>query len=85
MQKNQDASPNEGKGANSLQSALQNFDRLPDSAHVRLPVVKALYGCSAATVWRRVKDGGIPAPARLSARISGWNVGQLRRSLSRKG
>jgi predicted DNA-binding transcriptional regulator AlpA len=68
-----------------LPTALQNFDRLPDSAHVRLPVVEALYGCSAATVWRRVKDGGIPAPAKLSVRISGWNVGQLRRNLSRSG
>jgi predicted DNA-binding transcriptional regulator AlpA len=66
-------------------SALQNFDSLPDSAYVRLPVVEALYGCSAATVWRRVKDGGIPAPARLSVRISGWNVGLLRQSLSRFG
>lgn len=85
MQKNQETSPNEGRGTNSLQSALQNFDRLPDSAYVRLPVVEALYGCSAATVWRRVKDGGIPAPARLSVRISAWNVGQLRLSLSRFG
>lgn len=68
-----------------LQTALQNFDHLPDSAHVRLPVVEALYGCSAATVWRRVKDGGIPAPVRLSVRISGWNVGLLRQSLSRIG
>ena len=69
----------------ALPIALQNFDNLPDSAYVRLPVVEALYGCSAATVWRRVKDGGIPAPARLSVRISAWNVGQLRLSLSRFG
>nr|WP_295772601.1 AlpA family phage regulatory protein [Rhodoferax sp.] len=85
MQKNQETSPKEGMGTISLQSALQNFDRLPDSAHVRLPVVEALYGCSAATVWRRVKDGGIPSPIKLSVRITGWNVGQLRQSLSRIG
>ena len=68
------------KGA--LGGALQNFDALPDAAHVRQPVVEALYGCSSATVWRRVKDGGIPAPVKLSPRITAWNVGKLRRALA---
>lgn len=78
------ADRNRDEGSNNLLSALQNFDHLPDAAHVRLPVVGALYGCSEATVWRRVKDGGIPQPKKLSARVTGWNVGTLRKALIRK-
>lgn len=67
----------------SIPDALRFFDQLPDSAHVRLPVVEALYGVSSATVWRRVLDGGIPQPHKLSARVTAWNVGQLRRALEK--
>ena len=35
--------------------ALAKFDSLPDAAHVRLPVVLALYACSRATAWRHVR------------------------------
>lgn len=65
-------------------SALKNFDSLPNSAHVRLPVVAALYACSPATVWRRLKDGGIPTPKKLSDRVTAWNVGELRAALAGK-
>lgn len=69
------------KGA--IPDALKNFDLLPDSANVRQPVVEALWGCSSATVWRRVKDGRLPAPKKLSDRITAWNVGALRRALAK--
>ncbi len=65
--------------ATNLPSALQNFDSLPDSAHVRLPVVTGLFACSAATVWRHVKAGILPKPTKLSKRLTAWNVGELRR------
>lgn len=68
--------------ARAIPDALQNFDSLPDSANVRQPVVQGLFGCSAATVWRMVKRGTLPAPKKLSERISAWNVGALRRALS---
>lgn len=61
--------------------ALKNFDDMPDSAYVRQPVVEGLYGCSSATIWRRVKDGLIPAPKHLGPRHTAWNVGELRRNL----
>jgi predicted DNA-binding transcriptional regulator AlpA len=65
--------------------ALQNFDQLPNSANVRLPVVMALYGISPATVWRNVKNGNIPKPHKLTARATVWNVGELRAALCGEG
>ncbi len=67
----------------AIPDALKNFDCLPRSAHIRQPVVEALYGCSAATVWRMVKRGTIPAPRKLSDRVTAWNVGELRDALAR--
>lgn len=65
--------------------SLKNFDHLPDAAFVRQPVVEALFGCSSATVWRRVHAGIIPAPKKFSARVTTWNVGELRRALAQGG
>lgn len=63
--------------------ALTAFDHLPDSSHVRLPVVCALFGCSKITVWRRVRNGVLPAPVKFSSRVTTWNVGRLREVLKR--
>ena len=76
-----DAQPTTRTRATHLPDALIHFDSLPDSAHVRQPVVEALFGCSPATVWRRVADGRLPAPRKLSDRVTAWNVGELRRKL----
>lgn len=65
-----------------ISDALKNFDDLPDSAYVRLPVVQALKACSPATVWRMVKRGDLPAPRKQSERITAWNVGELRKALA---
>lgn len=67
--------------APEIPSALRHFDSLPDSANVRLPVVAALFACADVTVWRRVKQGTLPKPRKLSARVTAWNVGELRRAL----
>lgn len=66
----------------NLPSELIQFDSLPDSAHVRLPVVAKLCGCSGSTVWRGVRRGRFPAPKKLSEAITGWNVGELRQYLA---
>ena len=68
--------------SSAIPDALTNYDSFPDSAHVRLPVVQALVGCSAATVWRMVKRGTLPAPRKLSERVTAWNVGALRKVLA---
>jgi predicted DNA-binding transcriptional regulator AlpA len=62
---------------------LANFDQLPSSALVRLPIVLGLVGCSKATLWRWVKSSRVPAPKKpCGGRISAWNVGELRACLA---
>ena len=56
------------------------FDTLPDSAIVRLPVVKSLFSFSSPTVWRWSKSGQLPKPVRIAG-ITGWQVGALRKTL----
>lgn len=70
--------------SSSIPLELKNFDELPDSAFVRLPVVVGLLGCSASAVWRNSKAGHIPRPRKLSSNISGWNVGELRAALANR-
>lgn len=65
-----------------IPDALQNFDALPDAAHVRLPVVCGLFACSPATAWRRAKAGTLPPPVKLSDRVTAWRVGDLRAALA---
>jgi predicted DNA-binding transcriptional regulator AlpA len=67
----------------TIPSALQHFDQLPNSANVRQPIVEALFACSSTTLWRRVKDGRIPMPRKLSDRVTAWSVGELRQALTK--
>ena len=67
-----------------INPALANFDVMPNSAYIRLPVIKALYGVSSATIWRGVKIGTIPKPIKLSERCTAWNVGLVRAALAAK-
>ena len=68
----------------AIPPALVNFDAMPDSAYIRLPVLKALYGVSSATIWRGVKNHTIPSPVKLTERTTAWNVGQVRAALAAK-
>ena len=69
---------------NNLSPALTNFDAMPNSAFIRLPVIKALYGVSSATIWRGCRNGTIPKPSKLSERCTAWNVGLVRAALAAK-
>lgn len=66
----------------AIPDALRNFDTLPDAANVRDKVVAGLFGCSVPTVWRMSKDNRLPKPRKLSNRVTAWNVGELRATLS---
>lgn len=60
------------------------FSQLPDEAFVDIQTVKALFGCSASTIWREVLRKSIPRPHKLSIRTTRWNVGELRVVLAAK-
>jgi predicted DNA-binding transcriptional regulator AlpA len=64
--------------------ALRQFDDLPASAYVKLPVVQILFGgVSGEEIRRRVLDGRIPKPTKLGSRNNIWQVGELREALAR--
>ena len=69
--------------ASEISDALKHFDSLPDAAYVRVPVVAALFACSAMTIWRRSQAGTLPAPRKLSEAVTAWNVGELRKVLNK--
>lgn len=68
----------------AIPEALANFDQLPDSAYIRLPVMLGLYGVSSASIWRGVKNLTIPRPCKLTERTTAWNVGLVRAALAAK-
>lgn len=71
------------EASKSIPTALVNFDDLPDSQRVRLPVVTALLGVSNATVWRMVKAKRLNA-YKLTERTTSFSVGELRALLAAK-
>ncbi len=66
----------------AIAEALKNFPHLPPDAVVRLPIVAALYGVSAPTVWRWSKAGRLPAPIKRGG-VTAWRVGDLRAAMAR--
>lgn len=68
----------------TIPEALAQFDNLPDSAYIRLPVTKGLYGVSAATIWRNCRQLKMPAPVKLSERCTAWSVKSIRADLAAK-
>ena len=68
----------------AIPEALANFDQLPDSAFIRLPVMKGLYGVSSASIWRGVKSGLICKPVKISERCTAWSVRLVRADLASK-
>lgn len=75
----------ENELTNKLPQALSGFDEMPASSYVRLPIVKALYGISSASVWRHSATGLMPGPIKLSKRCTAWNVGLIKADLAAKG
>lgn len=73
--------PNLSDKSAPIHPALQHFDKLPDSAGARVPVVAALFSISIPTVWRWTRDQRLPAPTKRGG-VTLWNVGALRRVLA---
>ena len=62
-----------------------DFSQLSDTAFVRIAqIVGPLVPCSRSTWWRYVKTGKAPQPIKLGAGVTAWNVGELRKWLTRE-
>lgn len=60
-------------------SANPSADRLQGIAYVRqAQLIPAILPFSAATLWRKVKNGSFPQPVKLSDRITAWRVADVR-------
>jgi predicted DNA-binding transcriptional regulator AlpA len=64
---------------------MNQFDKLPDSAFVRqAQLLGSVLPFSGTTLWRMVKDGHFPAPAKLGAGVTAWRVGAVRAWLHKR-
>jgi predicted DNA-binding transcriptional regulator AlpA len=67
-------------------NTVEDFDKLPDSALVRLPIVQKVLPYSRTTIWRWVKNGTLPAPLKMpGSHCVAWRVGDIRRVLASIG
>lgn len=63
---------------------ISDFDRLPDSARIRIKELQRVWGgCSTATIYRLIKRGVLPQPYRISTHISAWSVGEIRQAMTK--
>ena len=62
---------------------LNEFDNLPNAAHVDVHVVAALFGCKPSTVWARLRRRELPKPKKFGSHTR-WNVGELRAVLNNR-
>jgi predicted DNA-binding transcriptional regulator AlpA len=58
---------------------------LPREGKARLPQVLSAVPVSASTLWRWVREGRFPQPSKLSARVTAWDVRDVREWLATTG
>ncbi|MBO3706663.1 MAG: AlpA family phage regulatory protein [Candidatus Accumulibacter sp.] len=59
---------------------IRNLGDLPDVASIRAQEVSLLTSYAVSSVWRRAKDDPtFPQPRKLGARLTVWNLGEVRR------
>lgn len=60
-------------------SPAQVLDSLPLTAYVRQKLLLShIVPFSAATLWRKVSAGEFPQPVKLSTRVTGWRVSEVK-------
>jgi predicted DNA-binding transcriptional regulator AlpA len=47
--------------------------------------IMSMFGISRATVWRWIKDGTLPAPIKMGARLNVWRVADIDAFVSKMG
>jgi predicted DNA-binding transcriptional regulator AlpA len=61
---------------------LSDFGKLPDEALIDAKGIAVLFCCSVNTIWRRTKEGKLPAPIKISDQQTRWRVGGIRKALA---
>ena len=72
----------------TAQRAVHAFPALPDNALLPVDAVAIIVGLGRSTVWRKAREGGIPAPVRVGSRSTRWTAGSVRaylNSLTQRG
>lgn len=64
-----------------LPASAESFDHLPDAAIIRQPALEAVLSVSGSTVWRMARRG-VLKPVKLSERVTGWRVSDVRAYLA---
>ena len=59
--------------------------QLPLEGFVRLKLILEFVPVSAATIWRKVKDGTFPQPIKLSKQVTVWKAKDVREWLESVG
>lgn len=67
----------------TIRNTPENFDTLPDSAMLSAAELAGLFGVSLNSIWRWAKSGRLPAPRRVGANTTRWNVGSVREALAK--
>jgi predicted DNA-binding transcriptional regulator AlpA len=68
---------------NRLKPTPMRFDDLPDAAMIQIrPLIDfKVVPYSATTIWRKCRSGEFPAPIKVSAGITAWRIGDIRKYL----
>lgn len=82
MARHPDALATFSKGSN-MANTPTNFDELPPSAQVPARTLATLLDISEVTVWRWTKAGKLPAPRKIGANTTRFNVGEVREALAK--
>ena len=61
---------------------IQSLDHMPACGFFAARTVASWLGVSQVTVWRWVKTGRLPAPKKLGANTTRFNVGEVRSALA---
>jgi len=67
----------------ATETNIPNLDALSGRAFVSAATLAAMFETSETTIWRWSKSGKLPAPRKLGANTTRWNVGEVRDALAK--
>jgi prophage regulatory protein len=61
------------------------FDQLPQRGYIRQKLLIQIVPISKSKLWRDCQNGSFPKPYKISDRVTGWRVEEVRKWLVDKG